>query len=71
VSAAATENTEGPRRLRIAHVIVQPVLAWDDGEELAPGPPVQPLQVPLSALAILAAEFARQVADMEQAPPPA
>ena len=29
-------------RLRLQHVLVQPVLVIDDGETLLPGPPVQP-----------------------------
>lgn len=28
------------RRLRVSHYVVQPVLVWDDGRELAPGPRV-------------------------------
>lgn len=36
------------RRLRIAHITVQPVLVWDDGEELTPGPDLQAFSVPLS-----------------------
>lgn len=51
-------------RLRISHVIVQPVLVSDDGEELAPGPQVAPVNVPLSALAGLAD---RLRAEVEQA----
>jgi hypothetical protein len=40
-------------RIRVAYVIVQPVLVVDDGTELSPGPEVRPVQVPLSALASL------------------
>lgn len=36
------------RRLRVAHILVQPVLVWDDGENLAPGPPLQPQTLPLA-----------------------
>lgn len=39
------------RRLRVAQVIVQPVLMWDDGDELTPGPPVQQATLTLSQLA--------------------
>lgn len=36
-------------RLRISHIIIQPVLVWDDGEELTPfEKQVQPVQIPLS-----------------------
>lgn len=34
-------------RLRVLHVIVQPVLVWDDGDEMAPGP-----EVPAQALSL-------------------
>lgn len=34
------------RRLRVAHIIVQPILVWDDGDNLAPGPSVQPQHLP-------------------------
>ena len=37
------------RRLRISHLIVQPVVVWDDGEELTPGPELQTVNLPLSA----------------------
>lgn len=40
-------------RLRVAHVIVQPILVYDDGEELTPGPRMEPVQVRLSDLATL------------------
>lgn len=36
------------KRLRIAHVIVQPVLVWDADDELSPGPELSPVSVPLS-----------------------
>jgi len=54
------------RRLRVAHVIVQPVLVWDDGEELAPGPQAQPQQVCLSALPDLPEMLLAQLAEIEQ-----
>lgn len=31
------------RRLRVQHILVQPVLFWDDDEEAEPGPQMQPL----------------------------
>lgn len=49
------------RRLRVAHVIVQPVLVWDDGEEMTPADPVAPIQVPLSHLAGLAGRIPDEV----------
>lgn len=54
------------RTLRVSHVIVQPVLVWDDGEELEPGPGVEPQQVPLKVLADLPALYARQCAEMTE-----
>lgn len=36
------------KRLRISHVEVRPVLVWDDGDELTPGPPLQPQALSLS-----------------------
>lgn len=53
-------------RLRIAHLIVQPVLVWDDGEELTPGPAAQPLTVPLSQLPALADRLPAEVAALAQ-----
>jgi hypothetical protein len=41
------------KRLRIQTIIVQPVLVWDDGDEITEGPPVQQLSVPISQLAAL------------------
>jgi hypothetical protein len=38
------------RRLRVLHVQVLPVLVWDDGEEITPGPETQPMVVPLAQL---------------------
>lgn len=56
------------RRLRVAQVIVTPVLMWDDGTELTSGPQVQPITVPLSALDGLAEQIAAQVAAMQEQP---
>lgn len=52
------------RRLRISHVIVQPVLVWDDGEELSPGPTVTPISAPLFALPEMPTRLAAEVAAM-------
>lgn len=38
------------RRLRVAHVLVQPVLVWDDGEHLYPGPQAGGAQVSVADL---------------------
>lgn len=53
------------KRLRVAHVIVQPVLVWDDGSELSPGPRAEPVHVPLSALPDLPAQIAAELAEAE------
>jgi len=55
------------RRLRIAAVIVTPVLMWDDGENLAPGPQAQPLQVSLADLDALADRLRAEVEVMQPA----
>jgi hypothetical protein len=60
-----TTNEQPSSRLRILHLVVQPVLVWDDGEELAPGPTVEPLTVRLSEIATFAADLPRQVAAQE------
>jgi len=41
------------RKLRIQSLLIQPVLVWDDGEDLAPGPEVSTATVPRAQ----AAEF--------------
>lgn len=48
-------------RLRIAGVIVTPVLVWDDGENLSPGPQAQPQQVGLADLDGLADRLRAEV----------
>ena len=52
-------------KLRVSHVLVQPILIWDDGEELTPGPQAQPAQLPLSALAGLADQLRKEIAEQE------
>ena len=58
------------RRLRIAHVLIQPVLVWDDGEELEPGPEAQAVQVKLSELAGMADQLRAELARAGQATQP-
>ena len=55
------------RRLRVAHVVVQPVLVWDDGENLAPGPQCNPIQVSLADLPGLPEKFLADLAQAEEA----
>lgn len=40
-----------PKRLRVSQVLVQPVLVWDDGETLTPGPQVDPVTLSQADLA--------------------
>jgi len=39
------------RRLRVAQLLITPVLVWDDGEELTSGPELHAMALPLSAVA--------------------
>lgn len=52
------------RRLRIAHLIVQPVLVYDDGDELTPGPQAAPKPVALTDLSALADTLRAEIAEM-------
>lgn len=52
------------RRLRIAHLVVQPVLVWDDGEEMEPGPTLNPVTLPLSKLGHLLDTLPAEVAGL-------
>lgn len=53
------------RKLRVAHVLIQPVLVWDDGEELEPGPEASVVQVKLSELVGMADRLRAEVAQAE------
>ncbi len=51
----------------MSHVVVQPVLVWDDGEDLSPGPEVQPLSLPQSHLAAFGTVYLpQQVKDLAE-----
>ena len=50
------------KRLRISHVLVQPVVVWDDGDNLEPGPEVDALAVPYGQLAEFVTNLPEQVA---------
>lgn len=52
------------RRLRLLHVNVQPILVWDDGDTLEPGPAVQAGIVTNSKLDAFPADLRAQVADL-------
>lgn len=57
-------------RVRISHVVVQPVLVYDDGDELSPGPATQAFPVPLHNLGGLADRLRAEVAAMNAATDP-
>src|SRR5690606_34712773 len=65
-----TSTDTSPRRLRVAHVIVQPVLVWDDGETLSPAAPLQPATLTLPELDGLADTIRAEVAQLEEQAPP-
>lgn len=52
-------------RLRVSHLIVQPVLVWDDGEDFTPGPTPQPINVTLSQVPEMVAALPGEVAKIE------
>ena len=54
------------RRLRLQHFVVQPVVVWDDGEELLPGPPIEPQPLTLAGLRDLADTWTAKLAELEQ-----
>lgn len=35
-------------KLRLQVIVIQPVLLWDDGEELTPGPEIEPATLTLA-----------------------
>jgi hypothetical protein len=53
-----------PRTLRLAQLIVQPVLVWDDGE-LSPGPDLPQIGLPLSRLGEFAAGLPAEIAALQ------
>lgn len=54
------------KKLRVLHVVVQPVLVWDDGEDLSPGPELSPVPVSPSQLASLAESIPDQVRELAE-----
>jgi hypothetical protein len=52
------------RRLRLLHVIAQPVLVWDDGQTLTPGPQVNVATVPATELAGLGERILAEIAQL-------
>lgn len=53
------------RKLRIHHILVQPVLIWDDGDEIEDGPQVPPMKVGKSKMAQFMESLDGDVADLQ------
>lgn len=47
-------------------MIVQPVLVWDNGEELTPAEEIQPIRLPLSQLNELADKIKDELPNIEK-----
>jgi hypothetical protein len=56
---------ERTRRLRLTKVLVRPILEWDDGEELTPGPQCEMNELPPSQVSKLLAELKAQIPALE------
>lgn len=56
----------GEVKLRVLHVLVQPVLVWDDGVELEPGPQVDAVALPVSQLSGFVDGLSGEVEKLEQ-----
>lgn len=55
------------KKLRVLNVMIQPILVWDDGEELTMfEQQIKPLQVPLSELSSLDSRFKEEVKTLEE-----
>jgi hypothetical protein len=63
----ASDTTPPERRLRVVAVTVQPLLVWDDGLDLGPGPVVNPISVPLSDLPVTAERILAELPALEEA----
>ena len=54
-------DTAPTRRLRIQGLVVNVSLVWDDGEEMTPGPQLQPVALAPSQVAEFMAQLPEQV----------
>ncbi len=61
-----TGASDGERKLRLAHFLVQPVLVWDDGNELTPGPTIEPQTMTHAELRKLADGWVEQLREIER-----
>lgn len=53
-------------RLRVLHVLVQPVFVLDDGEELQPGPTAEAFQATLAQLGDVGEQIRSRMPEIEQ-----
>lgn len=54
-----------PRKLRVLRIDVQPVLVWDDGETLTPGPTVEPSSWTVNDLPTMPDRLREAVAELQ------
>lgn len=54
------------RKLRIGFIKVQPVLFWDSGEDLSPGPELNLITIPLSKMGQFIDSLPDEVLSIEQ-----
>lgn len=62
----STHPPSSGRKLRVLHTVVQPVLVWDDGTDLTPGPAIDPVTLTLTALAEFVANLPEQIANLAE-----
>lgn len=54
------------RRLRLLHILVQPVVVWDDGSEIGAGPSVQPQSLSVAGVRDLLDYLPEHLAELER-----
>lgn len=54
------------KKLRLAHLVIQPVLVWDDGVEITSGPDLNSVQVSISQAQHFLATLPAEVEILEQ-----
>ena len=55
------------KKLRALHFVVQPILVWDDGTDLTPGPVVEPQALTLAGIRDLLENWPDRLAELEAA----
>jgi hypothetical protein len=58
---------EDLKTLRALHFVVQPILVWDDGADLTPGPVVEPQALTLAGVRDLVDNWPEKLAELERA----